>query len=475
MKTSILAVFISISFISCQSNTVVSSEANMTTPISDSVLESAVIYEVNIRQYSKQGTFEAFTKDIPSLKDLGVKIIWLMPINPISKIKRKATDGSFTSDIKDEEERKKYLGSYYSVSDYKAINPEFGTKDDLNNLIETAHQNDIYVIIDWVPNHTGWDHPWIFANPEWYTQNEQGDIIDPINPDTGKSWGWTDTADLNYDNTDMQNEMINDLIYWVENFNIDGYRMDVAHKVPPKFFNRATSELRKIKPLFMLAEAEQQELFRNGFDMQYAWEGHHILNNIAKGNANTQDFNTYINQQNKLKENTDFKMNFVTNHDENSWSGTVKERLGDASEILTALVYSIPGMPLIYSGQEYDLSHRLKFFEKDSIPKTKGSTWDLLTKLGTLKNNNPAFHGGKSSANYEQLSTENDQVIAFRRAKDDAEIYFIGNLSNETQTYSIDLKGVYNNLLKDTMMIFDQDKIKLAPWEYHLVSKKLNE
>ena len=177
MKTSILAVFISISFISCQSNTVVSSEANMTTPINDSVLESAVIYEVNIRQYSKQGTFEAFTKDIPSLKDLGVKIIWLMPINPISKIKRKATDGSFTSDIADDVERKKYLGSYYSVSDYKAVNPEFGSKDDLKNLIETAHQNDIYVIIDWVPNHTGWDHPWIYAHPEWYTQNEQGDII----------------------------------------------------------------------------------------------------------------------------------------------------------------------------------------------------------------------------------------------------------------------------------------------------------
>jgi len=475
MKTSILAVFISISFISCQSNTVVSSEANMTTPISDSVLESAVIYEVNIRQYSKQGTFEAFTKDIPSLKDLGVKIIWLMPINPISKIKRKATDGSFTSDIADDAERKKYLGSYYSVSDYKAVNPEFGSKDDLKNLIETAHQNDIYVIIDWVPNHTGWDHPWIYAHPEWYTQNEQGDIIDPINPDTGKSWGWTDTADLNYDNTDMQNEMINDLIYWVENFNIDGYRMDVAHKVPPKFFNRAILELRKIKPLFMLAEAEQQDLFRNGFDMQYAWESHHILNSIVKGTSNAKDFDVYINQQNNLLEATDFKMNFVTNHDENSWNGTVKERLGDASDMLTTLVYSMPGMPLIYSGQEYDLNHRLKFFEKDSIPKTKGKTWDLLTKLGALKNTNPAFHGGKSSANYERLPTANDQVMAFRRTKDDAEIYFIGNLSNVNQTYSMNLEGTYRDLLKDKMITFDQDNIKLAPWEYHLVSKKSNE
>ena len=225
----------------------------------------------------------------------------------------------------------------------------------------------------------------------------------------------------------------------------------------------------------MLAEAEQQDLFRNGFDMQYAWEGHHILNSIAKGDANAKDFDVYMNQQKKLLETTDFKMNFVTNHDENSWNGTVKERLGDASSIITALVYSMPGMPLIYSGQEYDLSHRLKFFEKDSIPKTKGSTWDLLTKLGTLKNTNPAFHGGKNSANYERLPTENDQVIAFRRAKNDAEIYFIGNLSNDNQTYSINLKGMYRDLIKDTTIIFDQDKIKLAPWEYHLVSKKSNE
>ena len=172
-----------------------------------------------------------------------------MPINPISEVKRKATDGSFTSDIKDEAERKKYLGSYYSVSDYKAINPEFGDKDDFKNLVNTAHDNGIYVIVDWVPNHTGWDHPWISAHPNWYTQNKKGEIIDPINPDTGKSWGWTDVADLNHENKEMQNAMINDLKYWVENFNIDGYRMDVAHKVPPLFFNKAITELRKNKAL----------------------------------------------------------------------------------------------------------------------------------------------------------------------------------------------------------------------------------
>jgi len=398
-----------------------------------------------------------------------------MPINPISEIKRKATGGSFTSEIEDKEERKKYLGSYYSVSDYKAINPEFGDKDDFKALIDTAHNNGIYVIVDWVPNHTGWDHPWITAHPEWYTQNEKGEIIDPINPDTGKSWGWTDTADLNYDNLDMQQEMIKDLKYWVANFNIDGYRMDVAHKVPPVFFKEAISELKKIKPIFMLAEAEQHELFRNGFDMQYAWEGHHILNSIAKGEATASDFDTYMNKQNELLEPSDFNMNFVTNHDENSWSGTVKERMGAASEILTTLVYTIPGMPLIYSGQEYDLNHRLKFFEKDSIPKTKGATWDLLTKLGDLKNNHAAFHGGKSAASYERLSTQNEKVVAFKRSNEEVEAYFIGNLSNEEQVFSINLEGDYKDLLQNKNIKFKLDKLTLSPWNYYLVSKNNNE
>ena len=472
MKTKILIILVGLMLYSCKKNAVNSKPEKTRTlsPISDSVFENAVIYEANIRQYSTEGTFDAFTKDIPKLKQLGVKIIWLMPINPISEIKRKATGGSFTSEIKDEAERKKYLGSYYSVSDYKAINPEFGDKDDFQNLINTAHNNGMYVIVDWVPNHTGWDHPWIFLHPEWYTQNENGEIIDPINPDTGKSWGWTDTADLNYANKEMQNEMINNLKYWVENFNIDGYRMDVAHKVPPKFFKRAITELKKIKPLFMLAEAEQYELFKNGFDMQYAWEGHHILNNIAKGKANANDFDVYMNKQKELLETSDFNMNFVTNHDENSWSGTLKERMGEAREILTVLVYAIPGMPLIYSGQEYDLNHRLKFFEKDSIPKAKGDTWGLLERLGALKNNNKAFNVGKNSASYKRLETENENVLAFKRSHEKDVVYFVGNLSDKTQTFSVNLKGTYFDLVQQQNIDFSQKEIQLDPWKYHLIT-----
>lgn len=440
-------------------------------PITDSDIESGVIYEANIRQYSPEGTFNAFTKDIPVLKDLGVKVIWVMPINPISEVKRKATDGQFTSDIEDEKERAKYLGSYYSVSDYKAINPEFGNLEDFKNLVDTAHDNGIYVIVDWVPNHTGWDHPWITAHPDWYTQNEKGEIIDPINPDTGESWGWTDVADLNYDNMEMRKAMIYDLKYWLTEANIDGYRMDVAHKVPQDFFEEVTKELKQIKPVFMLAEAEQPALLEKAFDMQYAWEGHHLLNELAKGEKNADDFQAYIKKQDTVLQDDDINMNFVTNHDENSWAGTLRERMPDSKELFTALTYIMPGMPLIYSGQEYDLDHRLLFFEKDSIPKTKGDYFTLLQRLGELKNTNSALNGGKDAAAYNAIDTGSN-VIAFSRTKGDDEVVFIANISDENIKTNVPQKGSYLDYIANQPTELKGDAIELAPNAYKIYVKQ---
>lgn len=440
-------------------------------PITDADIESGVIYEANIRQYSPEGTFNAFTKDIPVLKDLGVKVIWVMPINPISEVKRKATDGQFTSDIEDEKERAKYLGSYYSVSDYKAINPEFGNLEDFKNLVDTAHDNGIYVIVDWVPNHTGWDHPWITAHPDWYTQNEKGEIIDPINPDTGESWGWTDVADLNYDNMEMRKEMLNDLKYWLTEANIDGYRMDVAHKVPQDFFEEVTKELKQIKPVFMLAEAEQPALLEKAFDMQYAWEGHHLLNELAKGEKNADDFQAYIKKQDTVLQDDDINMNFVTNHDENSWAGTLKERMPNKKELFTALTYTMPGMPLIYSGQEYDLDHRLLFFEKDSIPKTKGDYFTLLQRLGELKNTNPALNGGKDAAAYNAIDAGSN-VIAFSRTKGDDEVVFIANISDENIKTNVPQKGSYLDYIANQPTKLKGDAIELAPNAYKIYVKQ---
>jgi glycosidase len=242
--------------------------------VSADMMESAVIYEANIRQYSKEGTFEAFTKDIPQLRKLGVKIIWVMPIFPISETKRKATGDKFVSEIEDPEERKKYLGSYYAVSDFTKINPEFGTIEDFRKLVKTAHENDIYVILDWVPNHTGWDHPWIKTNPEFYTKNADEQITEPLEPD-GTTTGWADVADLNYDNKELRKTMIKQMKYWLAEENVDGFRCDVAGYVPTDFWEEAIPQLRATKDIFMLAEAWQPELLKGKlFDMAYG--GIHI-------------------------------------------------------------------------------------------------------------------------------------------------------------------------------------------------------
>ncbi|MCF4102569.1 alpha-glucosidase C-terminal domain-containing protein [Gillisia sp. M10.2A] len=446
-------------------------EVEVLGPMSEDNMENAVIYEANIRQYSPEGTFNAFTKDIPQLKDLGVKVIWLMPVYPISVKNRKATGGGFVSDIKDEKEREKYLGSYYAISDYTDVNPNFGTKEDFQNLVDTAHENGMFVILDWVANHTGWDHNWIKEHPEYYTQNEKGEIIDPIDPTTGKSWGWTDTADLNYDNKELWEAMTADMKYWVENHNIDGFRSDVAGEVPTEFWEQAVTKIEEVKPIFMLAESEKKDLFHKAFDMGYNWEGHHIMNKIAQGEETAEDWNKYMTKIDSVYQEDDMLMNFITNHDENSWSGTVQERMGDASEAMLALSFTVPGMPLIYSGQEYDMDHRLLFFEKDSIPKTKGKVWPVLVKLGKLKNENPALNGGKEAAAYKPLETSaSKKVLAFEREKAGNKVVYIANMSKEPVKFSVNAEGSFEDYMSAEKVELQAGKeMELNAWEYKIL------
>ncbi|CAN5289110.1 alpha-amylase family glycosyl hydrolase [soil metagenome] len=443
-------------------------------PFEDDVIETAILYEANIRQYSPEGTFEAFTRDIPQLKELGVKVIWLMPVHPISETNRKATGGGFVSDIEDEAERAKYLGSYYAISDYRGINPEFGTKEDFKNLVRTAHENGMYVILDWVANHTGWDHNWLKENPDYYTKNDQGEIIDPIDPQTGESWGWTDTADLNYDNKDLWKAMIADMRYWVEEHEIDGFRADVAGEVPTEFWEEAVKEIRDVRPVFMLAESEKKDLFHSAFDMGYNWEGHHIKNELAQGKMTVKSWDDYMTKIDTTYQADDVLLNFITNHDENSWNGTIKERMGDAAETFLALTYTIPGMPLIYSGQEYDMEHRLKFFEKDSIPKTKGKVWPVMVKLGELKNSTKALHGGKDAAGYERLSTTQDEkVLAFKREKHGEELIYVANMSKTAVTFIMKINGEFENFADSQTVELKEDmEMNFQPWEYRIFIKK---
>jgi len=440
-------------------------------PIDDAILESAIIYEANIRQYSPEGTFNEFTKDIPELKKLGVKVIWLMPIFPISETKRKATGDVFAEDIKDPEERKKYLGSYYAVSNFKETNPDLGTKEDFRNLLNTAHENGIYVILDWVPNHTGWDHTWITTNPEFYTKNSKGEITEPLNED-GTPVGWADVADLDYSNLGLQETMINDMKYWITEENIDGFRCDVAGSVPVSFWENAIPKLRAEKDIFMLAEAWEPQLLKGDlFEMAYAWEGHHLMNEISQGKKTVKDWDIYMIKLETEYDENDILMNFITNHDENSWNGTVTERMGNAGEAMLALSYTMPGMPLIYSGQEYDLNHRLLFFEKDSIPKTKGDVWPVLEKLSKLKTEVLALDGGKNTATYKRLTTSKDEsVLAFQREKEGSQLVFIANMSNKASEFTLNVAADMLNAYTGELVTLTKDKTySFSPWEYKIL------
>lgn len=442
-------------------------------PVSDSLMETAVIYEANIRQYSKNG-FKGFTKDIPELKELGVKIIWLMPIYPISMTKRKATPELSIEDITDPKKREKVLGSYYAISDYTALNPNLGTAEEFRKLVETAHANGMYVILDWVANHTGWDHHWLTEHPEYYTKNSAGEITDPINPGTGESWGWTDVADLNYESKELWAAMAEEMNYWVEEYDIDGFRADVASEVPLAFWEYAIPKLEKEKPLFMLAESQDAHLLNNAFDMGYNWGAHHILNNIAQGKAGVSEWDEYLMKTDTLYDEDVILMNFITNHDENAWNGTIEERLGDAAETMLALTYTMPGMPLIYSGQEYGLDHRLKFFVKDSIPKTKGKTWDVLAKLGELKNENPALNGGKDAAAYQRLqSSADDKILVFERSKQGEKIIFVANMTDAEVHFTIDAQGTFSDYMSgEKVQLKAGEELDFQAWEYKILIKE---
>jgi 1,4-alpha-glucan branching enzyme len=435
--------------VSCKTETkeAVKEDQQMIAPISDEALENAVIYEANIRQYSVEGTFNKFTEDIPKLKELGVKIIWVMPIYPISTTKSKGT-----------------LGSYYAISDYTKVNPEFGNLEDVKTLVKTAHENGMYVILDWVANHTGWDHVWLKDHPEYYTKNEAGEITHTVGTD------WTDVADLNYDNLEMRAEMLEDMKYWLKEADVDGFRCDVAAMVPTDFWENTVAELKKIKPVFMLAEAWEPELMKNAFDMGYSWDTHHRMNHIAKGEETVRNWDDRMAQIDTMYAKDDILMNFVTNHDENSWSGTVKERMGNASELMLALSYCAPGMPLIYSGQEYDMNKRLLFFEKDTINKTKGKVWPILAKLGQLKNTNIALNGGKNPALYTRInSSDNQNVLIFTREKEGKKVTFMGNLSNKEVNFTFKKEGESTDYFTNEKVVFSGDtKRAFTPWEYKI-------
>jgi len=410
----------------------------------------ATIYEVNIRQYTPEGTIAAFEKQLPRLKDLGVEILWIMPINPISEKNRKGT-----------------LGSYYASQDYKKLNPEYGTIDDFKHMVSEAHKLGFKVIVDWVANHTGWDNVWIAQHPDWYTTDSTGKIISPV-PD------WTDVADLNYDKPEMRAAMIDALKYWVKETDIDGYRCDVAGMVPVDFWDEARATLDSIKPVYMLAEDEAEKgLLTKAFNMNYGWEFHHIMNKIAKGELKSDAVKEYFAKIDSTYPAGSYPMQFTSNHDENSWNGTEYERLGDAAKTFAALIFVVPGMPLIYTGQEAGNTKRLKFFDKDQVDWSNLSMQDFYAKLIDIKQANKALWNGNAGAPVHFLhTTAENSVLAICRELGGNKVISIFNLSPNEATNSVGcpkIEGKFKNALTGEEVNFKQgQEFNLKGWEYQI-------
>ena len=370
---------------------------------------NATIYDLNVRQFSEKGDFNSILPHLSRLKSMGVKIIWLMPIHPIGELNRKGS-----------------LGSYYSVKDYKEINPEFGNKEDFKVLVDSIHELDMKIIIDWVANHTSFDNAWSTDHKDWYTLDSNDNLQPPLGTD------WWDVADLNYENNELRNAMTDALLYWINEFDIDGYRCDVASWVPDDYWKSAIDTLKQTKDVFMLAEAEGKNLHDAGFDMTYNWSYMHVSNEIAKGNQTLSSLDSLLMVEDSIYNSNDIRMYFTTNHDENSWNGTAYERYGASFHVQTLLAFTMPGMPLIYNGQESGLNKRLRFFEKDTIEWGEYSHQDYFTKLYKLRIENSAMWNGDTNTVFEKIDSKFENLFAFRRKNENDQVTVLLNFNKDS-------------------------------------------
>lgn len=362
---------------------------------------SASMYEVNVRQFTPEGTFAALQRHLPRLDSMGVDILWLMPIQPIGVKNRKGG-----------------LGSYYSIADYTAINPEHGTEADFKRFVDAAHAQGMRVILDWVANHTAHDHPWIAQHPDWHDRAPDGRVLN-ARDNEGRETDWTDVAELNYANPAMRQAMIGEMRWWLTEMGIDGFRCDVAGGVPMDFWMDARAALKAVRPdVFLLAEAESPQMHA-AFEMTYGWELHHLLNEIAQGKKTTAELDHYFARQDSAYGPGAYRMYFTSNHDENSWQGTEFERMGANHLPAFVLSATVQGsMPLVYTGQEASMNKRLRFFEKDTVDWSGPSLAPFYTAMLDLKERQPALWNGPWGGAQTPLRTDGGgRVYAFTRTR----------------------------------------------------------
>jgi alpha-amylase len=411
------------------------------------------IYEVNVRQYTKEGTFKAFSRELPRLKDMGIKTLWFMPVTPIAQKNKKGI-----------------LGSYYAASDYTSINPEFGTLDDFRILVRQAHELGFKVIIDWVANHTGWDHKWTREHPEYYEKDDR-------TGDFKIASGMDDIIELNFHNPELEKAMIDAMKFWITECDIDGFRCDLAFWVELEFWKKARKELDVIKPLFWLGELDPIEHpeYMGTFDAAYTWTWMHKTEEFYKNHLSIDVLESVLKQYDAIG-NASMRTWFTSNHDENSWNGSEYEKYGDMAKALAVFSCTWNGIPLIYSGQELPNYRRLKFFEKDEIQWTgEIQLHDFYKKLLKLHSSNCALRAADLQSTTQRIKTSaDDHVFTYLRKNGEQQVLVVLNFSNGNVHFSIDgINGEFNEIFLNSEKNFSEDKnFQMEAWEYLVFEKK---
>lgn len=408
------------------------------------------IYEVNVRQYTPAGTFRAFQVELPRLKEMGVGTLWFMPVTPIAEKNRKGT-----------------LGSYYACSDYTSINPEFGSLEDFKELVQQAHSMGMKVIIDWVANHTGWDHRWTREHPEYY-------LRDTTTGDFQIASGMDDIIELDFSKPALRTAMIDAMKFWVTECDIDGFRCDLAFWVELPFWREARDRIDAVKPLFWFGEYDELEKpeYAEVFDASYTWTWMHRAKDFYQQQGSLDSLQTVLDRYAGLK-NHRMRSWFTTNHDENSWNGTEFEKYGDMARSLGVFSITWPGVPLIYSGQELGNVERIQFFEKDTI--RPGRDAEAFTRFYTsllqLKKNNPALQADSTASLIQLQTTEPGSVLAYAREKGKHTVVVVLNLSATPDLHfeitDPRIKGRFRNLFSDAENDFTTDRaFEMQAWDY---------
>lgn len=419
-------------------------------------IRTTSIYEVNVRQYTTEGTFNAFAAHLPRLKQLGVETLWFMPVTPISQKNKKGT-----------------LGSYYACSDYTAVNPEFGTLDDFKSLVKLAHEMGFKVIIDWVANHTGWDHHWTVEHPEYYLKDSAtGDFL--------RASGMDDIIELDFSNPQLRKAMIEAMQFWVRECAIDGFRCDLAFWVELDFWKEARPQLEAIRPLFWLGEYDELERPEYGevFDASYSWAWMHKTEAFYKQQLPPDSLIDLLYRYNALGDST-VRAWFTSNHDENSWNGTEFEKYGAMANALAVFSFTWNGIPLLYSGQEIGNTKRILFFDKDSIVAGPEAAFlsGFYTSLLQLKKNNPALRAGDPAVTTRFIPTSaGPAVLAYLRKNGAHEVLVVINLSARSglrfELEGGQVHGIFKNVFSGAANDFTTERsFELQGWEYAVYEK----